>query len=365
MCPRGSWGWWLRFWLSLPRLLVLDEMDQLDSKAQDVLYTIFEWPYLPNSRLCLIGIANALDLTDRILPRLRARPRCHPQLLHFPPYSREELVAIVQDRLTQVKQQKFEASHRLLMVFNHCDWSVDAHHTRLQPTGSWTLRLFSSVPGRCRQCRETHGKPWTSAGTDQKVSTLSSDRLFGSEMLMFLHLCRRAVEVVESDERKKAFDQRGEARGEFCCRCSLCTRRPKCRKAQRFLSCVQRRRSAFLRWPECSLRFTATAWHLKAAAQTLRVSPFSRSCWSAACCCSYAAGRPKRSSWGRWDASSCSSVPGFSHLACVLLTRCLRARFFSSTRCTAACVLGGRCLRWVRESVCHSAVCWRAEESLH
>lgn len=90
-----------------PRLLVLDEMDQLDSKAQDVLYTIFEWPYLPNSRLCLIGIANALDLTDRILPRLQARPHCRPQLLNFPPYSREELVAIVQDRLTRVKNQKF------------------------------------------------------------------------------------------------------------------------------------------------------------------------------------------------------------------------------------------------------------------
>lgn len=30
-------------------------MDQLDSKAQDVLYTIFEWPFLPKSRLCLIG----------------------------------------------------------------------------------------------------------------------------------------------------------------------------------------------------------------------------------------------------------------------------------------------------------------------
>lgn len=40
---------------SLLRLLVLDEMDQLDSKAQDVLYTVFEWPYLPKSRLCLIG----------------------------------------------------------------------------------------------------------------------------------------------------------------------------------------------------------------------------------------------------------------------------------------------------------------------
>lgn len=77
-------------------------MDQLDSHAQDVLYTLFEWPFLPGSRLCLVGIANALDLTDRILPRLQARPRCRPQLLHFPPYSREQLVAIVQDRLAQV-----------------------------------------------------------------------------------------------------------------------------------------------------------------------------------------------------------------------------------------------------------------------
>ncbi|KAG7258364.1 hypothetical protein CRUP_001719 [Coryphaenoides rupestris] len=84
-----------------PVLLVLDEMDQLDSKSQDVLYTIFEWPYLPGSRLRLVGIANALDLTDRILPRLQALPRCRPQLLHFPPYSRLELAAIVQDRLAQ------------------------------------------------------------------------------------------------------------------------------------------------------------------------------------------------------------------------------------------------------------------------
>ncbi|XP_007240198.3 cell division control protein 6 homolog [Astyanax mexicanus] len=83
-------------------LLVLDEMDQLDSKSQDVLYTIFEWPYLSKSRLCLIGIANALDLTDRILPRLQTKPHCRPQLLHFPPYSRQELTAIVQDRLAQV-----------------------------------------------------------------------------------------------------------------------------------------------------------------------------------------------------------------------------------------------------------------------
>jgi cell division control protein 6 len=81
---------------------VLDEMDQLDSKHQEILYTIFEWPSLDRSRLVLIGIANALDLTDRILPRLQARPKCKPQLLHFPPYSRDQIVQVLQERLRNV-----------------------------------------------------------------------------------------------------------------------------------------------------------------------------------------------------------------------------------------------------------------------
>uniref|UniRef100_F6SMW5 Cell division control protein n=2 Tax=Macaca TaxID=9539 RepID=F6SMW5_MACMU len=87
-------------------VLVLDEMDQLDSKGQDVLYTLFEWPWLSNSRLVLIGIANTLDLTDRILPRLQARENCKPQLLNFPPYTRNQIVAILQDRLTQVSRDQ-------------------------------------------------------------------------------------------------------------------------------------------------------------------------------------------------------------------------------------------------------------------
>lgn len=83
-------------------VLVLDEVDQLDSKGQDVLYTLFEWPWLSNSRLVLIGIANTLDLTDRILPRLQAREKCKPRLLNFPPYTKNQIATILQDRLDLV-----------------------------------------------------------------------------------------------------------------------------------------------------------------------------------------------------------------------------------------------------------------------
>ena len=42
-----------------------------------------------------VGIANALDLTDRVLPRLHSRT-CQPQLLHFAPYTIKQIVTIMQ-----------------------------------------------------------------------------------------------------------------------------------------------------------------------------------------------------------------------------------------------------------------------------
>lgn len=86
-------------------ILLLDEMDQLDSKNQEVLYTIFEWPALDNSRLLLIGIANALDLTDRILPRLQARSICRPTLINFKPYTKDQIVAILEARILQTSKK--------------------------------------------------------------------------------------------------------------------------------------------------------------------------------------------------------------------------------------------------------------------
>lgn len=84
-----------------PVLIILDEIDQLDSKNQEVLYSIFEWPSLKDSSLVLVGIANALDLTDRVLPRLQARPTFKPQLLHFPPYSKAEIIKILNQRIQE------------------------------------------------------------------------------------------------------------------------------------------------------------------------------------------------------------------------------------------------------------------------
>lgn len=63
-----------------------------------MLYKIFEWAKLPNSKLVLIGIANALDLTKRFLPRLEAK-NVGPQLLVFQPYKVDEMTNIIKARL--------------------------------------------------------------------------------------------------------------------------------------------------------------------------------------------------------------------------------------------------------------------------
>ncbi|KAF8564007.1 hypothetical protein P879_09838 [Paragonimus westermani] len=80
-------------------LLILDEVDQLSSKSQDVLYRIFDWPGTLSCRVIVIGIANALDLTERLLPRLQSKAH-QPEHLAFPPYSRSELTEIVSARLS-------------------------------------------------------------------------------------------------------------------------------------------------------------------------------------------------------------------------------------------------------------------------
>jgi cell division control protein 6 len=79
-------------------LVVLDEVDNLLSIDCELLYTLFEWALHRSSRLILIGIANALDLTDRFLPRLKAR-NLKPQLLPFMPYSAPQITSIVTEKL--------------------------------------------------------------------------------------------------------------------------------------------------------------------------------------------------------------------------------------------------------------------------
>ena len=79
-------------------LVVLDEVDHLLAVDLDFLYNIFQWSLQKSSNLILIGIANALDFTDRFLPRLRSKG-LKPQLLPFMPYTVTQITSILSTKL--------------------------------------------------------------------------------------------------------------------------------------------------------------------------------------------------------------------------------------------------------------------------
>ena len=79
-------------------LVVLDEIDHILTLDLESLYRLFEWSLHKSSRLVLVGIANALDLTDRFLPRLKSR-NLKPELLPFLPYSAAQIKEIITKRL--------------------------------------------------------------------------------------------------------------------------------------------------------------------------------------------------------------------------------------------------------------------------
>ncbi|KAK4136371.1 cell division control protein Cdc6 [Trichocladium antarcticum] len=79
-------------------LVVLDEIDHILTMDPESLYRVFEWSLQQTSRLTLVGIANALDLTDRFLPRLKSR-NLKPELLPFLPYTAPQVKRIITTRL--------------------------------------------------------------------------------------------------------------------------------------------------------------------------------------------------------------------------------------------------------------------------
>lgn len=90
-------------------IVTLDEIDHLLTLGLEILYKLFEWSLHRASRLILIGIANALDLTDRFLPRLKAR-NLKPRLLPFLPYTATQIASVITAKLQTLSQASPDAS---------------------------------------------------------------------------------------------------------------------------------------------------------------------------------------------------------------------------------------------------------------
>lgn len=66
----------------IPCVVLMDELDQLVTKNQAVMYNFFNWPTLRHSRLIVLAVANTMDLPERTLSnkissRLGISPICY------------------------------------------------------------------------------------------------------------------------------------------------------------------------------------------------------------------------------------------------------------------------------------------------
>ena len=146
-------------------MVVLDEIDHLlaTSTSSDSLSRLFATALLPSSNLVLVGIANALDLTQRHLNILADAQDdedeilADPELLHFRPFQSDEMIAIVKARLSTLHASSENAA---------------------------TMPLPIVMPAALELAAK-------------KVAAVTGD------LRSFLSLIRKAVEIFEGEQRKR------------------------------------------------------------------------------------------------------------------------------------------------------------------
>lgn len=85
----------------VPCVVLMDELDQLVTKNQSVMYNFFNWPALRHSRLVVLAVANTMDLPERTLSN-KISSRLGLTRITFSGYKYQQLMEIISSRLENV-----------------------------------------------------------------------------------------------------------------------------------------------------------------------------------------------------------------------------------------------------------------------
>lgn len=146
----------------LPLVVLLDELDQIVTKNQAVMYNFFNWPTYENSRLIVIAVANTMDLPERLLTN-KISSRLGLSRIQFISYSYNQLSEIIKHRLEQLSKQ----NDKLLIAKDAIEFAS---------------RKVASVSGDARRS---------------------------------LMICIRAVEIAEAEFMNKSESERKELDGKY------------------------------------------------------------------------------------------------------------------------------------------------------
>ncbi|KAI1911720.1 Origin recognition complex, subunit 1 [Ophidiomyces ophidiicola] len=85
----------------VPCVVLMDELDQLVTRNQSVMYNFFNWPALRHSHLIVLAVANTMDLPERTLSN-KISSRLGLTRITFSGYKHQELMEIIGSRLKNV-----------------------------------------------------------------------------------------------------------------------------------------------------------------------------------------------------------------------------------------------------------------------
>ncbi|XP_048458056.1 origin recognition complex subunit 1 [Rhincodon typus] len=83
-------------------VLLVDELDLLWTRKQNVMYNLFDWPARKQAKLVVVAVANTMDLPERIMMN-RVASRLGLTRMSFQPYTYKQLQQIISSRLNQLK----------------------------------------------------------------------------------------------------------------------------------------------------------------------------------------------------------------------------------------------------------------------
>ncbi|CEP61671.1 origin recognition complex subunit 1 LALA0_S03e08174g [Lachancea lanzarotensis] len=158
-----------------PILVLLDELDALVTKSQDVMYNFFNWTTYANAKLIVVAVANTMDLPERQLGN-KVSSRIGFTRIMFTGYTHEELKIIINLRLKGLNESYFyvnTANGSAHMVFN------GEEEPDLDTSGMHKVKLRIA--------------PDAVEIASRKIASVSGDARRA------LKACKRAVEIAEHE----------------------------------------------------------------------------------------------------------------------------------------------------------------------
>ncbi|AGO12480.1 AaceriAER133Cp [[Ashbya] aceris (nom. inval.)] len=175
-----------------PVVVLLDELDALVTKNQDVMYNFFNWTTYENSKFVVVAVANTMDLPERQLGN-KVSSRIGFTRIMFTGYTHEELKTIINLRLMDLNDSHFyvdpETGNSYLIQ--------DGDTTQLPKDVSKLQKVRLKISEDAVEI------------ASRKIASVSGDARRA------LKVCKRAVEIAEQDYMEKhgyAFDGQAQLR---------------------------------------------------------------------------------------------------------------------------------------------------------